>query len=53
MRYMPGDRRFNPSPTFQHAIYLARGKDLAGNAYEDPTSVFEPGKNRWCRGALH
>ena len=44
MRYVPATSKFRPDPTrnaFQ--IYLARGKDRAGNSYGDPTKV----NQRW------
>ena len=48
MRYMPTDVKFDPGPQRgRHAIYLLRGKDLAGNDYGDPGRVFEPGRLRW------
>ena len=48
MRYMPADVKFDPGPQRgRHAIYLVRGKDLAGNDYADPGRVFEPGRLRW------
>lgn len=54
MRYMPSDVKHNAEEQGgQHAIYLARGKDLAGNDYGDPTKVFEPGMHRWRGGAAH
>jgi hypothetical protein len=40
MRYVPTTSRFDPEsrrPGFQ--IYLARGRDRAGNEYGDPTKV--------------
>lgn len=48
MRYMPTDVKWDPRPQRgRHAIYLVRGRDLAGNDYADPAHVFEPGKLRW------
>lgn len=54
MRFMPSDVKHNAGEWGgQHAIYLARGKDHAGNTFADPTKVFEPGKNRWRGGHSH
>ena len=51
MRYMPTDVKFNPErQQRKHAIYLVRGRDLAGNRYADPGQVFEPGRLRWTGG---
>lgn len=52
MRYMPADCKFTRSENFSHAVYLARGKNLAGNEVSDPTQKFESGADRWCGGAL-
>ena len=41
MRYMPTTVRFNPAALEQHNIYLARGRDHAGNRYSDPTKRYE------------
>jgi chlorinating enzyme len=47
MRYMPASVKHIPpagaAPGFVHAIYLARGRNLAGNECADPTRPFEPG----------
>ncbi|NKB69659.1 MAG: phytanoyl-CoA dioxygenase family protein [Candidatus Latescibacteria bacterium] len=44
MRYMPSSVRILDTPQAQnHAIYLARGRDLAGNSYGEPGQRFEPG----------
>ena len=54
MRYMPATVKFLPEAGIklfedsgagnpQHAIYLARGKDRAGNDYADPTQQFVAG----------
>ena len=42
VRYFPTSVRFVPekNPNFQ--IYLARGKDRAGNPYSDPTRTYPP-----------
>jgi hypothetical protein len=42
MRYMSTAVKFvgQDNPNFKHNIYLARGKDLAGNRYGDPTKVY-------------
>jgi hypothetical protein len=37
MRYMPTSVRLNSNEW--HQIYLARGKDRAGNPYADPTKI--------------
>ncbi len=44
MRYMPTSVKMkDPPKRSEHAIYLARGKDLAGNQYADPTTQFVEG----------
>jgi len=43
MRYMPTSVKLFPRDNFPHAIYLARGRDIAGNQYGEPFQVFEPG----------
>ena len=44
MRYMPASVKMVPDPQRStHAIYLARGRDLAGNEYGDPTQQFVEG----------
>ena len=44
MRYMSTAERFDPdSRRMRHQIYLARGRDLAGNRYGDPTQRWEEG----------
>jgi hypothetical protein len=40
MRYMPTTTKVIMEDPDEHAIYLARGKDLAGNEYGDPTKKF-------------
>ncbi len=35
MRYMPASVKFTPDGRHTHGIYLARGRDLAGNTYLD------------------
>ena len=40
MRYMPTSTKVIMEHPDEHAIYLARGKDLAGNKYGDPTKTF-------------
>ena len=48
MRYMTTDVKFNPErQRGRHAIYLLRGRDLAGNDYAEPGRVYEPGRLRW------
>ncbi|MDX1682484.1 MAG: phytanoyl-CoA dioxygenase family protein [Phycisphaeraceae bacterium] len=44
MRYMPATAKHHPddSPKSNFQIYLARGKDRAGNDYGDPTDVIDP-----------
>ena len=49
MRYMPSDVRFTPGDS-RHTVYLARGRDLAGNELGDPTRPFVPGAKRWWGG---
>ncbi|MDX2227813.1 MAG: phytanoyl-CoA dioxygenase family protein [Verrucomicrobiae bacterium] len=39
MRYMSTAVKFNQENFSQHKIYLARGRDLAGNSYGDPTKL--------------
>jgi hypothetical protein len=43
MRYMPSHVKLSHDPRWSHAIYLARGRDLAGNDYGDPGVVYEEG----------
>jgi chlorinating enzyme len=52
MRYMPADCKFTAPEKFPHTVYLARGRNLAGNTIEDPTKKFEIGADRWCAGTL-
>jgi hypothetical protein len=40
MRYIPASVTFNPDVYGQHQIYLARGRDRAGNNYADPTKAY-------------
>jgi len=40
MRYIPTSVKYENE---SHAIYLARGHDIAGNVYTDPTKPFEKG----------
>jgi hypothetical protein len=42
MRYMPSSVRMAPQDgaKWPHQIYLARGKDLAGNTYADPDKTY-------------
>jgi len=39
MRYIPTSVRLNDAVLPWHQIYLARGRDLAGNTYHDPVEV--------------
>jgi hypothetical protein len=39
MRYMPTSVRLNDKALAYHQVYLARGRDFAGNQYGDPTKV--------------
>ena len=41
MRYMPTSVKLDESALAWHNIYLARGRDLAGNRYGDPTKSYE------------
>lgn len=41
MRYMPATVKFDREAHPGHNIYLARGRDLAGNTYADPTRSYE------------
>jgi hypothetical protein len=41
MRYMPSSVKLSEESYAVHNIYLARGKDLAGNRYGDPTKSYE------------
>jgi hypothetical protein len=41
MRYMPSSVKLSEECYAVHNIYLARGKDLAGNRYGDPTKSYE------------
>jgi hypothetical protein len=40
MRYMPTSVKLNENASSRHNIYLARGRDLAGNKYADPTKAY-------------
>jgi chlorinating enzyme len=40
MRYIPTSVKFSVLPSFPFQIYLARGKDKAGNSYGDPSKPF-------------
>ena len=41
MRYMSTRVRMSPEKNPSHLIYLARGRDHAGNAYADPSHAYE------------
>jgi ectoine hydroxylase-related dioxygenase (phytanoyl-CoA dioxygenase family) len=41
MRYMSTRVRFNHETSIHHQVYLARGRDHAGNVYADPTKSYE------------
>ena len=41
MRYMPSSVKMSESAYEAHNIYLARGRDLAGNKYGDPSKSYE------------
>jgi ectoine hydroxylase-related dioxygenase (phytanoyl-CoA dioxygenase family) len=41
MRYMPSSVKLSEEAYAVHNIYLARGKDLAGNRYADPTRSYD------------
>ncbi len=41
MRYMPTTVKLDPAALSTHNIYLARGRDRAGNTYADPTKSYE------------
>ena len=41
MRYMSTAVKFNHEKFDHHQIYLARGRDLAGNTYADPSRSYE------------
>lgn len=42
MRYMPASVKFNTQQMgAYHQIYLARGRDRAGNTYGDPTKIYD------------
>ena len=43
MRYMPTTVKYVPNERWTHGIYLARGKDRAGNEYAEPGKRYEPG----------
>lgn len=43
MRYMPTSVKFINGRPWPHRIYLARGRDLAGNTYGDPHEPFLEG----------
>jgi hypothetical protein len=40
MRYMPSTVKFSQEAEATHNIYLARGRDRAGNHYADPTKTY-------------
>ena len=40
MRYMPTTVKFNDAKNDYHQVYLARGKDRAGNVYADPAKSY-------------
>lgn len=40
MRYMPAHVKHNCDKNTQHNLYLARGRDKAGNSYGDPTKAY-------------
>jgi hypothetical protein len=41
MRYMPTTVKLSEAAQARHNIYLARGRDRAGNRYADPTKSYE------------
>ena len=41
MRYMPTSVKLSDTAIASHNVYLARGNDLAGNKYADPTKKYE------------
>jgi len=41
MRYMPSSVKVSEEACKTHNVYLARGKDLAGNRYGDPAKSYE------------
>jgi hypothetical protein len=41
MRYMPASVKLDEAALSWHNIYLARGRDRAGNRYGDPTKSYE------------
>jgi hypothetical protein len=41
MRYIRSSTRLSDEARTFHQIYLARGRDLAGQAYADPTKRYE------------
>jgi ectoine hydroxylase-related dioxygenase (phytanoyl-CoA dioxygenase family) len=41
MRYIPTHVKLNLDKNNMHKIYLARGRDRAGNIYGDPTKCYE------------
>ena len=54
MRYMPTTVKLNEAALSTHNVYLARGRDLAGNTYGDPTRSYEAlAKFRRGRGNGH
>jgi len=46
MRFMGTNVKLNPEVENYHHIYLARGKDKAGNNYADPTEIY-PAKAKY------
>ncbi len=41
MRYMPTTVKLSEESYSAHNIYLARGRDRAGNRYADPSKTYE------------
>lgn len=50
MRFMPTSVKFNTTPDYPFQIYLARGKDLAGNTYSDHTKPNQAWLNKFPDG---
>ena len=53
MRYMPSSVKLSESCYATHNIYLARGKDRAGNRYGDPTKSYDEMARYRRRGNGH
>jgi hypothetical protein len=57
MRYVPTTVKLNPEARVWHQLYLARGRDHAGNDYGNPAKaaaeLIEARKRNWNRKQGH